>query len=314
VNTAAADLAGWRLLLPGADDYPALLAQVREPPAIRVTGDLDAGSPMLAIVGSRDATEAALDLAYELAAGLAEAGLVIVSGLARGVDAVAHQGALEAGGRTVAVMGTGPGTIYPRAHGGLATRIQTSGALVSQFPAGTPPLRSNFPARNAVISGLCLGVVVVEARVRSGAMLTAGSAGDQGRVVMAVPGSVSNVNAAGCHRLIRDGARLVTSPDEVLDELRGDPLLRTLPTGSMPPLLMDWSSGAVTTDQPRLPIFGDHRDAVMEALRGGGRTVDEITQGGDTGAMLAALGRLRIDGLVTLEGGVYSRAGTRRRT
>jgi len=198
--------------------YPAQLAAVPGmPPALFVEGDPAALSrPQVAIVGSRAATAAGRETAFDFAARLAGAGLAITSGLAAGIDAQAHRGALAARGTTVAVCGTGLDLVYPAGHRELAARIAASGALVSEFPTGTPPRADNFPRRNRLMSGLARGVVVVEAATRSGSLITARLAGEQGREVMAVPGSIHNPLARGCHRLISDGAALVESADDVL--------------------------------------------------------------------------------------------------
>lgn len=201
--------------------YPPLLRRIPDAPvALFVTGDPHTlVAPQLAIVGSRNATHGGLDHARSFAATLARAGFVITSGLAEGADGAAHQGCLDAGGRTLAVAGTGLDRVYPARHRELARRIAGSGALVSQFPPGIGPLPGNFPARNRIISGMSLGVLVVEAGLNSGSLITARLATDQGREVFAIPGSVHNPLSRGCHRLIRDGARLVETADEIVDEL-----------------------------------------------------------------------------------------------
>ena len=175
--------------------------------------------PQLAIVGSRNASAGGVETAHAFAAHLAGCGLAITSGLALGIDAAAHAGALAGGGRTVAVLGTGPDQVYPRAQCGLADAIAGRGALCSEFLPGVPPLRENFPRRNRIISGLASGTLVVEARLQSGALITARCAAEQGREVFAIPGSIHNPLAKGCHRLIREGAKLVESADHILDEL-----------------------------------------------------------------------------------------------
>jgi DNA processing protein len=171
-------------------------------------------------VGSRAATRDGLLLAAELASDLAKAGFVVVSGLARGIDSAAHAAALDAGGATIAVLGTGADQVYPSEHRGLAERIAASGALVSEFPPGTPPRAFHFPLRNRIISGLSRAVVVVEAPEKSGALITAREALDQGREVMAVPGRVGGGRNRGAHGLIRDGAKLVESAVDILQELQ----------------------------------------------------------------------------------------------
>ncbi len=216
-------LAGPNRTLLTEDDprYPPQLAAVPGmPPAIFVEGDPTVLSrPQVAIVGSRAATAAGREAAFDFAARLAAAGFAITSGLATGIDGQAHRGALAAPGTTIAVCGTGLDRVYPAEHRELAARIAASGALVSEFPTGTPPLAHNFPRRNRLMSGLARGVLVVEAAARSGSLITARLAGEQGREVMAMPGSIHNPLARGCHRLIRDGAALVESIDDVLAAL-----------------------------------------------------------------------------------------------
>jgi DNA processing protein len=173
----------------------------------------------VAIVGTRRPTPYGKEAARELAAALASAGVTIVSGLARGVDAAAHVAALEAGGRTIAVLGSGLDKIYPHEHTVLAEKIVNSGAVISDYPLGTPPESVNFPPRNRLISGLSLGVIVVEAPPESGALITTEFAVEQGREVFAVPGSILNRNSAGPNRLIQQGAKLITSAEDVLEEL-----------------------------------------------------------------------------------------------
>ena len=201
--------------------YPSRLAQIANPPpALLMQGEaslLDA--PQIAIVGSRNATPAGRDIAYELAAALAEAGLSVTSGLAEGIDAAAHRGALAGGGGTTAVLGTGPDRVYPRQHKDLAHAVCANGLLISEQPVGTPPRGFNFPRRNRIISGLSLGVLVVEAGPRSGSLITARLAADQGREVFAVPGGIHNPLARGCHQLIRQGAKLVETAQDIIDEL-----------------------------------------------------------------------------------------------
>lgn len=202
--------------------YPPLLAAIYDPPPVLwIRGDRDAlAAPAVAVVGARAASAAALAVAAELAAGLAGAGVTVVSGLARGVDAAAHQGALAGGGRTVAVLGCGADRVYPPEHGELGRAVAAAGALASEFPPGTPPRREHFPRRNRVISGLALATVVVEASARSGSLITARCALEQGREVMAVPGLALGGRNRGAHALLRDGAKLVEGVDDILEELR----------------------------------------------------------------------------------------------
>jgi DNA processing protein len=207
---------GW-----GTPDYPALLAGIHDPPlALFVEGDAAVlWLPQLAIVGSRNPTPLGHDTARQFARDLAAAGLAITSGLALGIDSAGHRGALQAGGRTVAVLGCGLDRIYPRSHAGLAREVAAHGALVSDLPTGTPPLKHHFPRRNRLISGLSLGTLVVEAALQSGSLITARLALEQGREVFAIPGSIHNPMARGCHRLIRDGAQLVETVHDIFTEL-----------------------------------------------------------------------------------------------
>jgi len=213
---------GARLLLSSEAEYPPrLLATACAPVVLFVLGDVRVlRAPQIAMVGSRDPTPAGRRTAREFAAGFASAGLAVSSGLAAGIDAESHAGALRAGGHSVAVCGAGLDRIYPTQHRTLAARIAARGALVSEFPPGTPPLARNFPRRNRIISGLTLGTLVVEAARRSGSLITARLAAEQGREVFAVPGSIYNARSQGCHKLIRDGAALVESPAEVLQGLK----------------------------------------------------------------------------------------------
>lgn len=200
--------------------YPKLLTEIHDPPGVLFhQGELRPEDQMaVAIVGTRHASRYGTEQARRLAASLARAGLTIVSGLARGVDAAAHRGALEAGGRTLAVLAGGVLNIYPPEHRELADLIRGQGALISENAPRSEPVNGSFPQRNRIITGLSLGVIVVEAAVRSGAMISARHAIEQNREVFAVPGRVDNRGSRGCHQLIRDGAKLVESADDVLEE------------------------------------------------------------------------------------------------
>ena len=206
----------------GSSLYPPLLAQLSDAPiGLFVHGNPELLSlPQLAVVGSRNPSAAGRANASELAAQLVRAGLAITSGLAIGIDTAAHRGALDAAGITIAVCGTGLDIYYPRANAGLAAEIASSGALISEFPLGTPATKSNFPRRNRIISGLSLGALVVEAAVQSGSLITARLAAEQGREVFAIPGSIHNPLARGCHALLRQGAKLVESADDIFVELQ----------------------------------------------------------------------------------------------
>jgi DNA processing protein len=212
---------GARIVTLPEPDYPPLLAQIIDPPiALWLRGNVEAlARPAVALVGSRRAGPASLETARRLARALGEAGVVVISGLARGVDAAAHRGALESGGGTVAVLGSGLDITYPREHAGLAREVADQGCLVSELPPGTPPLAWHFPLRNRLISGLARAVVVVEASERSGSLITARMALEQGRDVLAVPGSVASGCHRGCHALIKDGARLVENVEDILEEV-----------------------------------------------------------------------------------------------
>jgi len=218
------------ILRQGAADYPPLLATIHDPPGLLfVRGEILACDALaVAIVGSRHATAYGKRMAWQLAGGLARAGFTIVSGLARGIDAAAHRGALDAGGRTIAVLGSGVLAVYPPEHADLAREVVSQGAVIGEAPPLAPPFPGCFPQRNRIVSGLSLGVVVVEASDRSGALITARLAGEQGREVFAVPGPVDSRMSSGCHHLIRDGARLVQGVDDILEEL--GPLFETATT------------------------------------------------------------------------------------
>ena len=201
--------------------YPRQLAEIDDPPAVLwVRGDPALlSAPAVAVVGSRTGSPYACAVAEHLAAGLAEHGVAVISGLARGVDAAAHRGALAGGGPTVAVLGSGVDIVYPPEHVSLAEEIGARGVLASELGPGAPPLRHHFPRRNRILSGLSRAVVVVEATVRSGSLITARLAAEQGRDVMAVPGNVLSGRSSGAHRLIRDGARIVETAADILEEM-----------------------------------------------------------------------------------------------
>jgi DNA processing protein len=269
----------------GDPRYPPLLARIFDPPlALWVRGSVESlSAPTVAIVGSRAASVYGEDTATRLASQLAASGLVVASGLARGIDAAAHRGALDAGGRTVAVLGCGVDVVYPPEHGELLARVAQSGAVVSELPAGTPPLRMNFPERNRIISGLSRAVVVVEARQRSGALITADCALEQGREVMAVPGNVLSERHRGSHTLLKSGAALVETADDVLQVLKmggaagstgreaaeRDPLLALMDPGESYAIdaLAGMSGGDVATLLPRL--LGLELQGLVRRLPGG---------------------------------------------
>ena len=270
--------------------YPALLAELPDaPPLLVVAGDPQAlERPQLAIVGSRRASRPGLDNALAFARSLAGGGFVITSGLALGIDGAAHQGALEAGGTTVAVLGTGLERIYPARHGELARQIrERGGALVSELPLDCPPQAANFPRRNRIISGLSLGVLVVEASPSSGSLITARLAMEQGREVYALPGSIHHPGARGCHQLIREGATLVESVEHILEGLRGWQQLVPVPENLGPSRPAEHPLVALLHAAP----------ASSEALaERSGWPLPEV---------LAALTELELDGRVVCEGGLW---------
>jgi DNA processing protein len=214
---------GVRVVLDGDAAYPNRLAAIPDaPPLLYLRGELiDADANAVALVGSRACTAYGKRMAERIAAELAAAGWTVVSGLARGIDGVAHRAALDAGGRTVAVLAGGLAKIYPPEHADLARQVTWRGALITETPMTVDPQPGMFPARNRIISGLCRAVVIVEANSRSGALITATHAAEQGREVFAVPGNADSPASAGCLELIRKGARLVRSADDILEDVRG---------------------------------------------------------------------------------------------
>ncbi|MEJ7670521.1 MAG: DNA-processing protein DprA [Casimicrobiaceae bacterium] len=274
-------------------EYPrALLELGHAPPVLYFVGRRELlNRPALAIVGSRNATPQGLDNARAFARALSDAGLTIISGLALGIDAAAHEGALDGSGATLAVVGTGLDRVYPARHRELAHTLAARGGLLSEFPPGTPARASNFPRRNRLISGLARGVLVVEAALSSGSLITARYAGEQGREVFAIPGSIHSPLARGCHKLIREGAKLVETAQDVLAELgladRAAPLVQTT---------------AVREEGPRAALLGalaaDPADLDCLAAR----------TGLSTQALCANLMALELDGkVVALPGGRWQR-------
>ncbi len=230
-----ASQAGQQIITLADDAYPKALLEIPDPPTllyVRGRAELLA-MPAIAIVGSRNATPQGEANARNFAGALAAHGYAITSGLALGIDAAAHRGALEADGATIAVIGTGADRIYPARNQQLARDVAENGVIVSEFPLGTPASASNFPRRNRIISGLSRGILVVEAAVESGSLITARLAGEQGRDVFAIPGSIHSPQSRGCHRLIRQGAKLVETAQDILEEL-GSPPLRQANAGTTP--------------------------------------------------------------------------------
>jgi len=263
-----------RILTRDDAEYPSMIAALPDAPVVLyVKGGLADGRVRLALVGSRRATAYGRQFARELAGDLAALGVEVVSGGARGIDTWAHRGALEAGGRTVAVLGCGFAHTYPPENADLFKAIAASGAIVSEFPIETSPLAENFPRRNRLISALSAGTIVVEATEKSGSLITAGHALEQGREVMAVPGPVTSEQSQGCHRLIQQGAKLVQTVEDVLTELSPmyrDALareaLRKTPSPSGP-VLQDGPVQGLTPDEVAvLGLFDDPRPVHVDRL------------------------------------------------
>ncbi|MFO7694444.1 MAG: DNA-processing protein DprA [Vicinamibacterales bacterium] len=289
--------------------YPGRLLSLPDPPPVLWTrGDAGPCRFEVAIVGSRFATPHGLQIGFRLGQGLAGAGFGVVSGLARGVDAAAHRGALRGGGRTIAVLGCGADVVYPPEHAQLSAEIAAGGALVSEFAPGVPPRGWHFPRRNRLISGLALGVVIVEAAERSGSLITARCALEQGRSVMAVPGAVLSGRNRGAHALIRDGARIVEEARDVVEQLLADwrDEFGPPPTGSDP----DSTSREGPDTGPAWP----HRDPVLRTMAPGETYgLQELADGTgiDPMTLMARLTRFEVSGWVRrVEGGRFVKAGS----
>lgn len=300
---------GHRVVGWGHPDYPPLLREIGSPPAaLFVSGEVDLlWHPQLAVVGSRNPTAAGLEHAAAFSRALSRRGLAITSGLAAGIDASAHRAALDAGGTTVAVVATGPDRCYPRANAALSGRIEAEGALVSEHLPGTTARPQHFPSRNRIVAGLSLGTLVVEAAERSGALISARLAGDAGREVFAIPGSIRNPMARGCHRLIRQGAALVEHPDEVVEALAplADSLAHALrqrlgdPIQEVQPGLPMAGPGPADPGHRRLWDALGHDPADLDTLaRRTGLTVPQLS------SMLLLM---ELEGCVSAEHGRFSR-------
>ncbi len=291
-----------QLLAAGEPGYPdALLDIDSAPPLLYVRGQVAALSlPQIAIVGSRNPTGAGRASAREFAEHFARTGLTITSGLALGIDSAAHEGALAADATTIAVCATGLDSVYPESNKRLADRIVANGALVSEFPPGTPPRPGNFPQRNRLISGLSLGVLVVEAARRSGSLITARCAGEQGREVFAIPGSIHSPQSHGCHQLIRTGAKLVESAQDVLEELR-------LPIQNQ--ILTPPKSAATKPDSDLVAMDKDY-EILLHALGFAPASLDQLVvrTGLSPGPVAAMLLMLELQGEIEVApGGRYRR-------
>jgi DNA processing protein len=275
-------------------DYPRALLTISDPPpAFYYSGRRELlNRPSIAIVGSRNATAQGTENAESFATALSVAGFTIASGLALGIDAAAHRGGLSAAGSSIAVIGTGPDRIYPAANRDLGHRLAAEGGLLSEFPLGTPPLPANFPRRNRLLSGLSRGVLVVEATLASGSLITARFAAEQGREVFAIPGSIHSPFSKGSHRLIRDGAKLVETAQDVLEELGGPA-----------------SPGNAATRALAPDLEGD-AGRVLDALGHDPSGVDALTArtGLAAGAVSAALVELELSGRIApVLGGLFQR-------
>jgi DNA processing protein len=280
--------AGVVLLVRGTPAYPACLESIPDAPYLLYCrgGILPADSPAVALVGSRSCSDYGLRTATRLATGLARAGVTVVSGLAYGIDAAAHRASLQAGGRTLAVLAGGLARIYPRAHKGLAEEVVRAGALLSESRLDQEPLAGLFPARNRIISGLCQAVVIVEAAERSGALHTARHAAEQGRTVLAVPGTVDGANSGGCNALLRQGAVLCRSVDDILEEVRGVSWMateeraaeraRTTKHQADPAGVKAAPAPARGAEPP--PGLDETQRRVWDFLAGGSRAVDELAR------------------------------------
>ncbi len=298
-----------RFLLSLADtDYPQALLALCDPPVLLYAEGRREwlARPALAIVGSRNATRQGAENSTAFAAHLARAGWCVVSGMASGIDGAAHRGALDAGGATIAVLGTGIDLVYPRAHRALATQLARDGLLVSEYALGTEAAAPNFPRRNRLIAGLASGVLVVEAALPSGSLITARLAGELGREVLAIPGSIHSPLSRGCHRLIRDGAKLVETAQDVLEELRpGEPRLAPPEAPAADPALP-----AAPAALPGMPP-----GVLLDALGHDPVDLDTLSQrtGLDVGTLAAALLALELEERVErLPGNRYQRLAPHR--
>jgi DNA processing protein len=265
------------LIARGDPDYPPPLEDIPDPPCLLYCrGTLVPGDQLaIALVGSRRCTPYGLRIAERLAAALARVGLTVVSGLARGIDAAAHRGALKAGGRTIGVLANGLARVYPPEHETLAREVADSGAILSEMPMHQVPIAGLFPQRNRLISGLSLGVVVIEAAPRSGSLSTAHHAMEQNREVFAVPGPVDSLPSQGCHRLIRDGARLVETVDDILDEL--GPLVREVrPTHDETPVRHPAELTLSDHERSLLGHLADHPVGVDDLIARTGLTAAQV--------------------------------------
>ncbi|MBU0972472.1 MAG: DNA-processing protein DprA [Proteobacteria bacterium] len=289
---------GVKIVTMTQEAYPSLLKEIHDPPPfLTYTGTLDAKAPCISIVGSRTPTAYGLNTAKNLSFSMASAGFQVVSGMARGIDTAAHKGALKAGGKTIAVLGSGLNRIYPKENLPLFSDIQNTGAVISEFKLNCDPYPQNFPIRNRIIAGLSTGTLVVEAAQRSGSLITARLAGEYNREVFAVPGSIQSKKSRGTHFLLKQGAKLVENEMDILDELHQfvhvHPLVQTVPQGKKTkknPPFMDKELGLV---YKHLDPYPKHIDLIIESTRM------------DTGLVSANLLDLELKGLVLRHPGNY---------
>jgi len=311
---AAAAAKGIRIVARGEADYPLVLERIPDPPPVLWTrGRIGSGEIAVAVVGSRSAAPHGLEVAFRLGRDLARAGLLVVSGLARGIDAEAHRGALRAGGRTAAVLGCGVDVAYPPEHAALAREIETSGAVLSEFAPGVPPRGWHFPRRNRIISGLSLGVVIVEASCYSGSLITARCALEQNRSVMAVPGTVLSGRNRGAHRLLRDGAPVVEDARDVVEVLRADWAGGLERLGLEPGAGLDAVLGRAGEGGPGSPARPAAGSRILKLMRPGeSYGMDDLSAmtGLPAARLLAELASLEVAGWVRrVEGGQFVKAG-----
>lgn len=279
-ETAVANAVAWsqgdsqHIITLADPEYPQTLLEIPDPPTILyVRGDVGLlNRPILSMVGSRNPTPQGIQNAERFAGALAEAGLVIASGLALGIDAAAHRGALAVNGGTVAFIGTGIDRIYPARNCDLAREIGSRGAIVSEFPIGTPVIAANFPRRNRLISGISLGVLVVEAAIESGSLITARLAGEQGRDVFAIPGSIHSPQSKGCHKLIKQGAKLVESAEDVIEEMNWNSSPTAQPESASPSM-----TASLSANQELLPLMGFDPCGLDELVARSGLTADVLS-------------------------------------
>lgn len=282
---------GINIYLSNQEEYPINLKNIYDPPPVLYSiGELrEADNQAVAIVGSRKATEYGLKTAERLAEELVQSGLTVVSGMALGIDAAAHKGALKAKGRTIAVLGSGVTHVHPKSNLNIYNEIIKDGAVVSEYPLGMTPLPGNFPARNRIISGLSLGTVIVEAGVKSGSLITADFALEQGREVFAVPGSINSPNSKGTNNLIKNGAKLVSEVSDILEEL-------------------NFYSDRLSFVPPQLEL--DEAEALIAAcLTDKGRSMDEISivTGMEVSAVLSKAALMELKGIICSVNGIYYR-------